>query len=140
MTTVDSTMTVLHLVFVSLWVGGMAFMAVLVLPAARRGGLHPESVATLARRFLHLSRASGLVVLLTGGHLLGAVVGFDALGTPSGLPVVAMAVGWVVLMGLVEAGGAKLKRDPEAFLGVGLALFAPATAVGLVVLAVGALL
>jgi uncharacterized membrane protein len=100
--------TVFHQVFAALWAGSVVFVTYAVVPAAGDGQLNAAPLGTLAGRLKWISRASAVVLLLTGGHLALTEYGLDGLLQGSGHLVLAMIGLWVVLMGLVEVGAAKL--------------------------------
>jgi hypothetical protein len=68
MSTLETAMTVAHLLFGGLWAGAVLFVTVSVLPLARRGDLNAAPTEAVAGRLLQLSRASALVLFLTGGY------------------------------------------------------------------------
>lgn len=145
MAALETAMTVVHVVFAAAWVGGTVFLAAFVFPAARRGrlGLTADALDGLTRRFVMLSRVSFVVLLLTGGHLLGTLYGLDLgmiAATGRGQLVLAMGVLGVVLVGLVEAGGARLRKAGEAGLPAAERLFQAAAAVGLLLFVIAGVL
>lgn len=136
MSLVGTAMEVAHLVTAAVWIGAIALLTVLVLPAIRGERLPSEAIGLLDDLAMP-SRLAALIVLLSGGHLLGTRYGIDGLlaGGPGHL-VLAMVAGWLVFMGLVEGGIARLTDDP--FDDAGYRLFQAATLVGVIVLAIGA--
>lgn len=109
MALLETAMVSLHLLFAGLWTGGVVFVAAAVLPLARDGSIGPEPLATIADRLVWLTRASAIVMLLTGGHMAGTFYTAESLtGTTRGHLVIGMVVLWFVLTALVEVGGRKL--------------------------------
>ncbi|MFB6121253.1 MAG: transporter [Halobacteriaceae archaeon] len=98
---------VIHLFVAALWTGSVMFFALGVLPVART-----NLTDRILDRFVMLSRGSSVVMLLTGGHLAATQYGDGALtGTARGHAVLGMLALWVVLMGLLEAGNARVEGD-----------------------------
>lgn len=136
MSTVGTAMEVAHLVTAAVWIGAIALVTALVLPAIRGERLPAEAIDLLGDLAMP-SRLAALVVLLSGGHLLGTRYGIDGLlAGGAGHLVLAMVAGWLVFTGLVEGGIARLTDDP--FDDTGYRLLQAATLVGLVILAIGA--
>lgn len=94
----------LHLLFAGLWTGSVLFVALAGVPA---DGVDP---------LRYISRASALVLLLTGGHLAGTRYTAESLtGTTAGWAVLAMLVLWLALAGLTEVAASKHEDGgPEA--------------------------
>ena len=108
------TSYVLHSLFAGLWVGSVLFVALGVLPMARRGELNAAPLRSVARTLTRVSRLSALVLLLTGAHM--GVIGYstDSLtGTTGGRLVLGMLVLWFVLAGTVEVGTSRLREGTE---------------------------
>jgi hypothetical protein len=92
----DLVTNALHLLFAGLWTGSVLFVALVGLPD---GGVDP---------LRYVSRASALVLLLTGGHLAGTRYTAESLtGTTAGWAVLAMVLLWLVLAGLTEVAASK---------------------------------
>jgi len=109
MSTLDTGMYTLHLLFGGLWTGAVVFVTVGVLPTAKSGVANAEPLGRVVGRLRNLSRLSALVMLATGGHMAGTGYTVDSLtGTPRGHLVLTMLGLWVLLIGLVEVGGGKL--------------------------------
>jgi len=96
---------VIHLLFAAAWTGSVLFVTYAVIPVARAGNIETDPFADITSRMLTLSRASALVLFLTGGHLAGRLYTVESLtGSTRGYLVVAMLVLWFLLAGLVEVG------------------------------------
>ena len=109
MSVIDTAMYVVHLVFAGLWSGTVLFTSYAVIPAALSGNLRAGSLAALAGKLKTVSRASSLLLFLSGGHLAGALYTVPSLfGSTRGYLVLAMVALWFVLSGLVEVGASKL--------------------------------
>jgi len=95
----------IHLLFAGAWTGSVLFLTYGVLPTARAGDIGLDPFADITSRLLTLSRASALVMFLTGGHLAGVRYTVDSLtSTTRGYLVIAMLVLWLALAALVEIG------------------------------------
>jgi uncharacterized membrane protein len=104
-----------HLLVGALWTGSVLFAAAAVLPTARAGEVRPEPLAAVFGRLTTLSRASAVVMLLTGGHMAAQLYTFETLtGSPRGHLVLAMTLLWLVMAGLVEVGNARMSDGLDA--------------------------
>jgi uncharacterized membrane protein len=109
MTTVDTAVNAIHLLFAGLWAGSAFFVARGLLPAARAGDVDATPLRRLIGRFRTGSRVASVVLLATGGHLAGRRYTAETLfGTTRGYLVVAMVVLWLAMTGLIEVGAGKL--------------------------------
>jgi putative copper export protein len=114
MALVDTAMYVLHLLFAGVWTGSVLLVSYAVLPTARDGDIDPGPLAAVTKRFSHLSRASILVLLVTGGHLAGSLYTVESLtGSTRGYLVLVMLALWFVLAGLTEMGAARLRDGTD---------------------------
>lgn len=136
----DTLVTTLHALVGALWVGSVVFVAGAVLPAAAAGTLDAAPLETIADRLVSLSRASSVVMLLTGGHLATTeYTTASLLGTSRGHLVVAMFVLWAALSALVEIGRGRLvdglhKKRVRAPAAAATGVFRAAAVVGVVLL------
>lgn len=145
MAIIDTAMRVLHVLFAGLWTGGTFFMALGVLPAARRGTVDADAVDWIAGRFTYLTLASAGILFLTGGHLAGTLYTFETLlGTVRGYLVLAMLALWLVLAGILHFGTRKLRAsadgDLESRIGASQRWFGVAGVVAVCLLVVAGLL
>ncbi|MBV0922851.1 transporter [Halomicroarcula limicola] len=109
MTAVDAAMYATHLVFAGLWAGSVLFTTYAVLPTAMNGDARPAPLSAMTGKLQTVSRASALLLLLTGGYLAQANYTVGSLtGSGRGHLVIAMVVLWFTLAALVEVGSAKL--------------------------------
>lgn len=146
MSTVETVVTVTHLLFAGLWTGAVAFVAWRVVPLLRDGDVGVDAAASILSGLRTLTRGSALVLLLTGGHMAASRYSpAELTGNGEGHLVLTMVVLWIALTGLVEAGSARA-LDP---LDEGLVrtagndsrrLFTAAAAVALALLVVAGLL
>ena len=114
MSLIDTAMYVVHLVFAGLWSGTVLFTSYAVIPAALDGDLTAGSLAGLTGKLKTVSRASSLLLLLSGGHLAGALYTVPSLfGSTRGYLVLTMVALWFVLTGLVEVGASKLSDGTD---------------------------
>lgn len=138
----DATMRTVHLLFAAVWVGSVVYVTLGVLPLARDGDLNAAPIDRMAGTLTTVSRASSVVLLLTGGHMagqgytVGGGDGFSLFGSTQGHLVLTMVALWLVLTGLVEVGTSRLTdgtrqkkvREPAR---AALPLFRGASLVGL---------
>lgn len=109
MTIIDTAAYATHLLFGGVWAGAVLFTTLAVLPTAMDGTANAEPLAAVVGKLRTVSRVSALALLLSGGHMAGALYDVGTLtGTTSGYLVVAMVALWALLAGLVEVGGGKL--------------------------------
>jgi len=109
MSTLLAGIYAVHLTFAALWTGSVVFVATAVLPTAMDGDGSPAPLSAMIGKLKTISRASALLLFLTGGHLAATQYGASGLtGSVRGYLVVAMVVLWFVLAGLVEVGSSKL--------------------------------
>lgn len=112
MALVESAIRTVHLVFAAAWVGGVLFVTLAVLPLAREAELEPAPVSAMVGKLVWVSRASALVLLLTGGHLAASGYGDGRLtGTTSGHLVIGMVVLWAALAGVLEVASSRLQGE-----------------------------
>ncbi|MFC7233997.1 CopD family protein [Halosegnis marinus] len=106
---------VLHMVFAAALTGSVLYVALFVNPAAVAGDIGNEAFARVTGGLTTVSRASAVVLLLTGGHQAGNLYTFESLvGSPRGHLVLTMLVLWVAMTALVEIAGARLRRGLDA--------------------------
>lgn len=146
MAVADTISMAVHVLVGGVWVGAVTFLVGAVLPLAREGQLNAAPLGALAGTLRTITRASAVVILLTGLHLAAAGYDADSLtGTGPGHYVLTMAVLWLVATGLTEAGlgtlvdGAGDDKVREPATEATRPLQAAAVAGGLVLLTAGAL-
>lgn len=106
---VEVTVWVIHTLFAGIWTGSVLFLTLAVLPLARKGELNAAPLKSIAGKIKTISRASALLLLLTGGHMAAERYTSETLvETEGGWLVLAMVALWFLLMGTVEVGGKKL--------------------------------
>ncbi|MFC7226871.1 transporter [Salinirubellus salinus] len=111
----DATMQTVHVVFAGLWTGAVILFALAVLPNGVSGDIRPEPLSRISSRLTTLTRVSAVLLFLTGGHLAGAYYTFDVLlGSLPGYLVLAMLGLWLVMVGLLEVGGSKMRDGLDA--------------------------
>jgi uncharacterized membrane protein len=111
----DALSSVVHLLFAGLWTGSVIFVAYGVLPTARAGEINAGPLAAITGKLTTVSRASSVVLFLTGGHLAGTGYTVESLtGSPRGHLVLAMVALWLVLTALVEVGAGTLRDGTGA--------------------------
>lgn len=109
MSVVSAAVFGVHLIFAALWSGAVLFTTYAVLPTALNGNGSPGPLAAITRKLKLVSRASALLLLLTGGHLAATYYTTESLtGSGPGHLVITMVVLWFLLAGLVEVGASKL--------------------------------
>jgi uncharacterized membrane protein len=119
----------LHVVGVVVWIGGVAMVALSVLPAARRGDLGPArfgAFEAIERRFAPQAQIAILLVGLTGLYMIHRLDAWDRFRDPAFWWMHAMVCVWLVFALLLfvleplvlhrrlHSWGA---RDPEGALG-----------------------
>lgn len=105
-----------HLVVAAIWAGSVCYVALSVVPAARDGVFTTtDPLHTLLRTLKRVSRASSLVLLLTGGHLAGRIYTSESLtSTTNGRLVLLMTFLWLVLTALVEIAASRFETGLDA--------------------------
>jgi len=107
---IDVTAYVLHSVVAGLWTGSVLFVTRSILPLAKEGSLNAAPLESVAATLTRISRASALVLVVTGAYM-GVARSYTVeslTGTTGGYLVIAMVVLWFLLAGVVEAGTSKL--------------------------------
>ncbi len=105
----DAVSVVVHLLTAGIWTGSVIFLTISVLPLARAGDINAAPLAAITGRLTTVSRASALVLFLTGGHLAGTRYTVGTLtGSTPGYLVLTMLGLWLVLTALVEVGASRL--------------------------------
>jgi len=136
----------IHTIFAALWTGGTLVVAGAVVPAARSELLSMEGLTLIARRFRHLTTASFLLLLLSGGHLAGTLYTGETLQTTSRGNLVLTMVGlWLVLaivlfFGLRRLSGGESEQSAAAPATKARPWFLGASVVSIVLLVVAGLL
>lgn len=101
---------VFHTLFAGLWVGAVVLAAWKVVPLAVDGDVTPELLGSVTSGVSTITRVGALVFLATGGHMAATVYGAEGLFMPPrGHVVLTMLALWVVMTGLVEVGGSKIR-------------------------------
>lgn len=134
---------IVHLLVAGVWAGWTVFMAALVVPAARDGRLGADALGWVTGRFARFSQVAPVVMLLTGGYMIGqGFSGVSLLESFRGTLVLAMVVLWLVLSALTNVSSRRLVGSVESA-GAGRAasdtsmLFSLAAVVALALLLVG---
>ena len=114
MTATGTALYVVHVLLAGLWTGTVLTYAFGVVPLAYDGDIGVDPLASLTGWLTTVTRASAVVLLLSGAHLAVTRLGVDALlATRRGHLVLGMAVLWLALTGLVEAGGSRVRGNLE---------------------------
>lgn len=109
MSLLDALMNGVHLGFAGLWVGSVIFLTVAILPLAREGAFDAAPLEVVTSRLQWISRASALLLFISGGHLAGTRYTVDLLfDSTQGYLVLAMLALWFLLALLVELGSKRL--------------------------------
>lgn len=142
----ETAVVATHLLFAGLWTGSVVFVAVAIVPLASGDDMAAKSLDAILGRFVMSSRASALVLFLTGGHMAASGFTFGSLtGAPRGRLVLVMLALWFVLAGLVEVGTGRIRddlgegRDSSGTRRSGRVLQAAAVVAGLVLIDAGLL-
>lgn len=107
----DALAYAVHLVFAGLVTGAVLYGA-WTLPA-----LPDDALPVAVSRLRTVSRASAVVLFLSGGYMLSAagyVPGDRLTGSTDGHLVLTMIVLWLALTGVVEAAGSRLLDGEDA--------------------------
>lgn len=105
---------VVHSLFAGVWTGSVLFLTLAVLPLARNGTLNATPLASIAGKIKTISRASALLMFVTGGHMAAQRYTSETLvESGGGHLVLSMLTFWFLLMATVEIGGAKLTKGTE---------------------------
>ncbi|MFB9823938.1 CopD family protein [Halobaculum roseum] len=105
---------VFHTLFAGLWVGAVVLTAWKVIPLARDGDASPELLDSVVSGVSTITRVGALVFVATGGHMAATVYGAEGLfAPPRGHVVLTMLTLWLVMTGLVEVGGSKVRSALE---------------------------
>ncbi|WP_435194672.1 transporter [Natronomonas sp. EA1] len=103
-----------HMLFAAAWTGAVLFFAWAVLPLARDGTVAPEVLGRTTGKLTTLTRASAVVLFVTGGHQAGRLYTVESLtGSQLGHLVVTMLVLWLALAALVEIGASKIRSGVD---------------------------
>jgi hypothetical protein len=115
MAAIDTAVQTVHVLFAGLWTGSVVLFAIGVLPSGVQGDIGTEPLARITGSLTTLSRVSVLLLLVTGGHLAGTLYTVETLtGTTRGYLVLAMVGLWLVMAGLVEVGGSRMREGLAA--------------------------
>lgn len=120
MSTVDSIATVVHVLFGGLWIGGVVFVALGVLPLGRDADIDPQPLETIVDRVRTLSRLAALVMVTTGAHVLyhvtlgGELTVEPLTSSGRGHLLLTMIVLWLGVIATVEIGASKLTEGLAA--------------------------
>jgi hypothetical protein len=125
MTIIETAVYAVHMIFAGLLTGSVLFSA-LTYPRIA-GNLSTSVREVFAGVLRNISRASALLLLLTGGYMLtiaGYTEGNALFGSGRGHAVLGMVVLWFLLTGVTEVAGGRMERgdDATAFLYGGAAL------------------
>ncbi|WP_225935378.1 CopD family protein [Halobaculum magnesiiphilum] len=105
---------VFHTLFAGLWVGAVVLTAWKVIPLARDGDASPELLGSVVSGVSTITRVGAIVFVATGGHMAATVYGAEGLfAPPRGHVVLTMLTLWLVMTGLVEVGGSKVRSALE---------------------------
>ncbi len=109
MALVDTAVQAVHLVFAGIWTGSVVFVAYAVLPTVASGDARVGVVETVLAKLKLISRASALLLFVTGGHMAATLYTPESLtGSPPGHAVLAMLALWFLLAALVEVGASRM--------------------------------
>lgn len=107
-----SVMAFFHIGFAALWTGSVVFVTWGVLPVARNGTIESSAIQTIVTRLVTLSRASAVILLLSGG-MMASNYGGILLSTTEGNLVLIMTLLWLLLAGFVEMAARTLTDGLE---------------------------
>lgn len=108
---VDTLAYTIHTGFAALWAGSVLFVTAAVLPLAMDGDVAPDVFGRVVGRLQWVTRASALLLFVTGGHLAGTRYTVGSLtGSGRGHLVLTMLAMWLLLAAVVEIGSARALR------------------------------
>jgi len=112
---IEVTAYVLHSVFAGLWTGSVLFVTLGVVPLAKNGECNAGPLEAVTGSLTTITRASALLLLLTGAYMgLARSYTVDSLtNSVEGYLVVSMVVLWFLLTGLVEVGTSKIRDGTD---------------------------
>jgi len=114
MALIDTAVQAVHLVFAGVWTGSVVFAAYALLPTVESGDANAGVVTAMLGKLKLVSRASSLLLLLTGGHMAGTLYTVESLtGSSRGHAVLGMVALWFLLAALVEVGASKMEAELE---------------------------
>jgi uncharacterized membrane protein len=109
MAVIDTAITVVHLLVGAVWVGSAVFVAVGVLPLARTADIDATAFASMTGTLTTTTRASAVIMFLTGGHLAGTRYTAETLtGSTNGHLVLGMLALWLAFTALLEIGRSRM--------------------------------
>jgi uncharacterized membrane protein len=110
----DTVVYTLHTAFAALWAGSVLFVVAAVHPLAMDGDIAPDAYGSVVTKLQWVTRASALVLFVTGGHMAGTGYGLgDLTGSTGGYLVLTMLGLWLVLTATVEVGSARVLRGVD---------------------------
>lgn len=107
---------IVHLLVAAVWAGSVCFVAFAVVPTARDGGFTTTGpLRSLLGTLKGISRASSVILLVTGGHLAGRMYsGATLVSTTNGRLVLLMTALWLSLTALVEIAAKRFETGLDA--------------------------
>lgn len=107
----DTVVYTIHTGFAAIWAGSVIFVTAAVLPLAMDADVAPEVFGHVVNRLQWVTRASAVLLFLTGGHLAGTRYTAGSLtGSARGHLVLTMLALWLLLAAVVEVGSARATR------------------------------
>ena len=111
---VDTAVYTAHTAFAALWAGSVLFVVVAVQPLAMAGDIAPAAYGRIVSTLRRVTRASALLLFLSGGHMAATGYTVESLtGSSTGHLVLTMLGLWLALAATVEAGIARALRGVE---------------------------
>ena len=111
---VETAVYTLHTAFAALWAGAVLFVVAAVHPLAMDGDIAPDAYGRVVSTLQRVTRASAVVLFVTGGYMAGAEYGLqDLTATTRGYLVLAMLGLWLVLAATVEVACARALRGVD---------------------------
>jgi hypothetical protein len=108
---VDTVTYTIHTGFAALWAGSVLFVTAAILPLAMDGDVSPAAFGSVVTKLQWVTRASAILLFLTGGHLAGTWYTPGSLfGSGRGHLVLTMIALWLLLAAVVEIGSARALR------------------------------
>ncbi|PSQ36995.1 transporter [Halobacteriales archaeon SW_12_69_24] len=111
---VDTAVYTLHTAFAAVWAGAVLFVVAAVHPLAMDGDIAPDAYGRVVSTLQGVTRASAVVLFVTGGYMAGVDYGLGELTTTTrGYLVLAMLGLWLLLAATVEVACARAIRGTD---------------------------
>ncbi|GAB7093674.1 hypothetical protein JCM30237_08260 [Halolamina litorea] len=112
MALIDTTFSMLHVLFAGLWTGATIFYAWRIHPLLVDGNIGAAPTMSITTGLQWLTRIGALVFVATGGHMAGTRYGDGRLfSDPMGHAVLGMLALWLVVTALMEVSMGRIQSE-----------------------------